>query len=278
MAKAKVKTKAKVQGTRDETLQLERMVMTARSETGHVREALRFAEKQRDALKEQLDQPKDFPVQQFGMIPWPIAERVYAERSKKHPTSTTLREYGMRGGWAISEMDEFLPTWRDEIGELVRLRKRAAELEHYRISFPATMEAFMKATHELDEERARRMWAEKRISYGPMVSYDGKLALPNWFAESEAVREYWRAETKPKSSPKPPAKPPIPPQAHPTCRNCGRRTLVTVNPVPGVCWPCIDVFGDLCQKAQERGEKAVDIGATWARTKEIILGTTSKEG
>jgi len=257
---------ATLQRKQDELDRFCRLVIEARGETTTARDALRFAEKQREALKAQLAEPKDFPVQQFGMIPWPIAERVFAERLKKYPTSTTLREYGMRGGFAISEMDEFLPTWRNEIGELVRLRKRTAELEHYAVSFPATVEAFMKAARELDEERARRAWAEGRISHGPMVNYGGKLALPNWFAESEAIREYWRAETKPKGGAEQPAPKLIETK---TCQNCGRTQQTLTD--EGRCFLCMHTFGDLAMKAKGQGEKSIDIAATWAKAKEIVL-------
>lgn len=71
---------------------------------------------------------KRAPVQRLsGGIPWDMhlrAYEAYARRWGAQPAMIDLEGRGCRGGFAVEELDEFIPGWRDELErrENVRLR------------------------------------------------------------------------------------------------------------------------------------------------------------
>jgi hypothetical protein len=73
------------------------------------------------------------PVQGYSAgIPWSLHLRAYDAYCAKYgpqPAMIDLDGRDCRGGFAVSELDEFVPGWRDEISEIGRLKKRIAELE-----------------------------------------------------------------------------------------------------------------------------------------------------
>lgn len=78
-----------------------------------------------------------FPIQQERgaapyptRIPWSVADRAYSVYSAKYGRSQSLERLAERGGFAPSEMDMFLPGWREEASECVRLRAEVTLLTH----------------------------------------------------------------------------------------------------------------------------------------------------
>lgn len=70
---------------------------------------------------------KTFPIQfESGAapfptsIPWHIAELAYSVYGAKHGTSQSLERLAERGGFAPSEMDQYLPDWRARCDVTVR--------------------------------------------------------------------------------------------------------------------------------------------------------------
>src|SRR3990170_7433443 len=61
-------------------------------------------------------------------IPWALAERAYSVYAGRYGRNQSLARLGERGGFAPSEMDEFLPGWREEADECAALRARIAAL------------------------------------------------------------------------------------------------------------------------------------------------------
>ncbi|MFV8250223.1 hypothetical protein [Bdellovibrio bacteriovorus] len=57
---------------------------------------------------------KMFPIYDFGMIPWSIAEKAYAAYCKSGGYSQSLERIAARGGFYPVEMDTLYPGWRDE--------------------------------------------------------------------------------------------------------------------------------------------------------------------
>jgi hypothetical protein len=49
-------------------------------------------------------------------IPWPVAEVAYREYARRYGTYQSLERLAERGGFGISEMDDFHPGWRKEVG------------------------------------------------------------------------------------------------------------------------------------------------------------------
>lgn len=55
------------------------------------------------------------PVQRLkGGIPWSMHMRAYAVYAKRHGEQKALIEGGCRGGFAVGELDMFIPGWREE--------------------------------------------------------------------------------------------------------------------------------------------------------------------
>lgn len=59
---------------------------------------------------------KRAPVQGYAPgIPWSMHLRAYEAYSKKWRPQPALIEGGCRGGFAVDELDEFIPGWRQEL-------------------------------------------------------------------------------------------------------------------------------------------------------------------
>jgi hypothetical protein len=86
------------------------------------------------------------PVQGYpGGIPWAIhleAYEVYSKKWSPQPALIDLEGRNCRGGFGTSELDEFVPGWRDRVSEfgkmkniipvlLADLREAAATLRRY---------------------------------------------------------------------------------------------------------------------------------------------------
>ena len=54
-------------------------------------------------------------------IPWALAERAYSVYVGRYGQGQTLERLAERGGFAPSEMDEFVPGWREEADECAAL-------------------------------------------------------------------------------------------------------------------------------------------------------------
>jgi hypothetical protein len=76
---------------------------------------------------------KRAPVQGYTPgIPWSLhleAYDAYCKRWSPQPALIDLAGRNCRGGFGTSELDEFIPGWRDRVSEIARLRARVAELE-----------------------------------------------------------------------------------------------------------------------------------------------------
>lgn len=49
-------------------------------------------------------------------IPWEVAEKAYTNYSRKYGTSQSIEAISKRGGFCQYEMDDFYPSWREEVG------------------------------------------------------------------------------------------------------------------------------------------------------------------
>lgn len=81
-------------------------------------------------------------------IPWEMHLRAYTAYCKKWGSQQALIEGGCRGGFALGELDDFIPGWRDELPELETL---AAEVKRLRAEITRLSERV---------ERAKGMLAE----------------------------------------------------------------------------------------------------------------------
>jgi hypothetical protein len=84
------------------------------------------------------EETKRAPVQRLsGGIPWDMHLRAYEAYSKKwgpQPAMIDLEGRGCRGGFAIEELDDFIPGWREELQtrekvKLVRDRRHGSHTE-----------------------------------------------------------------------------------------------------------------------------------------------------
>jgi len=68
-----------------------------------------------------------FPIQRYGTIPWALAETAFREYNKRWPDQTLVR-LAQRGGFGVAEMDEFVPTWREDAERIDSGLERAVHL------------------------------------------------------------------------------------------------------------------------------------------------------
>jgi hypothetical protein len=80
----------------------------------------------KDAEIARLQTPRLAPVQGHEPIPWSVHLRAYEGYAKRLGASQTADRLAERGGFGVSELDMFHPTWRAECEELPLLR---AELD-----------------------------------------------------------------------------------------------------------------------------------------------------
>jgi hypothetical protein len=73
------------------------------------------------------------PVQGYTPgIPWEMHLEAYDAYRKKwgaQPALIDLEGRGCRGGFSTGELDDFIPGWRERLGERTAMKKRIAELE-----------------------------------------------------------------------------------------------------------------------------------------------------
>jgi len=50
-------------------------------------------------------------------IPWALAERAYADYSRRYGTDQSLERLAQRGGFGPKEMDVHVPGWREELAQ-----------------------------------------------------------------------------------------------------------------------------------------------------------------
>ena len=80
-----------------------------------------------------LIEQKTAPVQGFiAGIPWEMHLRAYDAyclEFREQPALIDLEGKNCRGGFGTSELDRYIPNWRDELSTLAAKDKRIAELE-----------------------------------------------------------------------------------------------------------------------------------------------------
>lgn len=88
---------------------------------------------QRDALKAER---RTFPLQPDRKakpgpvnIPWSVAEKAYGVYALRFGKDQTLERLAERAGFSWSEMDMFLPDWREECSEIDALRAKLSASE-----------------------------------------------------------------------------------------------------------------------------------------------------
>jgi hypothetical protein len=59
-------------------------------------------------------------------VPWSVADKAYGVYASRYGRSQSLERLAERGGFAVEEMDEFYPPWREEVDEIAALRAALA--------------------------------------------------------------------------------------------------------------------------------------------------------
>jgi hypothetical protein len=55
-------------------------------------------------------------------VPWSVADKAYGVYASRYGRSQSLERLAERGGFAVEEMDELYPPWREEVSEIAALR------------------------------------------------------------------------------------------------------------------------------------------------------------
>lgn len=70
------------------------------------------------------------PVQGYSAgIPWSLHLRAWDAYAEKYGRSQSAERLAERGGFGASELDVFVPGWRDEVSEITRLQEALAAAE-----------------------------------------------------------------------------------------------------------------------------------------------------
>lgn len=93
--------------------------------------------------------PKIAPVRGYAQgIPWSLHLKAYNAYCKKYSPQEALIDLaarGCRGGFAVEELNMFVPGWRDEVEELSLLRTQVANLTAERAALRQAIMFFSSA-------------------------------------------------------------------------------------------------------------------------------------
>jgi len=62
-------------------------------------------------------------------IPWEVAEYAYSVYSSKYGRSQSLERLRERGGFHASELDDFVPDWRERASRITQLERELAQAQ-----------------------------------------------------------------------------------------------------------------------------------------------------
>lgn len=136
-------------------------------EVDGLRAALATATQERNALQAQKERMA--PVQGFsGGIPWSLHLEAYDVYRKKYGPQQALIEGWCRGGFGTSELDEFIPGWRERVSEIGRLKAENAEAKAQCDALAAQLEQHAADTARLD-------WLDSNLFNRENLDIFGKL-------------------------------------------------------------------------------------------------------
>jgi hypothetical protein len=123
-------------------------------------------------LRQDVEKERIAPVQGYKPgIPWSMHLRAYAAYCNQHGEQKALLDLdgkNCRGGFHVEELDEFIPSWREELTEAYHLRKRVEALEQERdgLSFnlDAAVDALANCQAKRDELQERAERAEAALT------------------------------------------------------------------------------------------------------------------
>ncbi len=98
-----------------------------------------------------------------GSIPWWIAEQAYIGYANKYGDQQSLERLAERGGFGISELNEYYPGWKDECNIIKQIQ---AELACSRLSNKA-----FRGDLKLLESKYKTLQAEKAQEKGQAVKF-----------------------------------------------------------------------------------------------------------
>jgi hypothetical protein len=134
---------------------------------------------------------KMFPIQpQRGaqphplLIPWSVAELAYSVYAAQYGRRQSLERLAERGGFGPLEMDEFLPDWREQCSEIVKLRKRVEEQDAEIVWLRDELRQFKDALFQKHLE-----WASAEVKTWPLWKQNilGSSLKPQWDTPREPV-------------------------------------------------------------------------------------------
>lgn len=126
---------------------------------------------------------REFPIQSERgakphptSIPWWLADQAYSVYSARYGKAQSLERLAERGGFGPSEMDEFVPDWREQCSAYEALKKELEnEKDRAEMFKVATIEAYQK------EDKMLKELAELRA--------EGKLAVKELMDRAEKEKE-----------------------------------------------------------------------------------------
>lgn len=119
------------------------------------------------------------PVQGYAPgIPWSLHMEAYSEYAKRHGKQEALITGRCRGGFATSELDMFVPGWRDKVSEITKLRDQIHELTAQRDACLAACKA----------SKAYEQWDVVEIDF---AQYEKILSGLGWVYGADGTEGHW---------------------------------------------------------------------------------------
>lgn len=111
-------------------------------------------------------------------VPWAIAELAYSVYAGENGTQQSLADLAARGGFGPSEMDVFLPDWREQCSALAAQEARhKAELADARAGHTRWKDYYVDCNAlRLEAESKLREATEALSALGYSTDYDSKIA------------------------------------------------------------------------------------------------------
>lgn len=148
---------------------------------------------------EKLKPRKTAPVQGYtDGIPWEMHMRAYDVYCKRHGEQKALIQGWCRGGFGTSELDMFIPGWRDELSDRKKVESErddlARQLEEAKKESDARMLESKMIEHILDGEEG---WEEAVSMIPQCPTMQSAISIRSELSTAQAtVERYWLAAIK----------------------------------------------------------------------------------
>jgi len=111
-------------------------------------------------------------------IPWEVAEYAYSVYSSKYGRSQSLERLRERGGFHASELDDFVPDWRERASRITQLERELAQAQSDLVEVDAAnvrLARDLQSARSASGDSARLDWLDQNVFHREMDDFDRKV-------------------------------------------------------------------------------------------------------